>query len=212
MPTPNALYAALPEEKATLQLGVNLARALPSLLSHNQGRALCIYLEGDLGAGKTTLTRGFLRALNYVGTVKSPTYTLVESYAFTQEMAKPVATLPDFSADSADLEAANIEAQICGQAAEVHETVPQLQVYHFDLYRLADPEELELMGIRDYFAHAPCVCLIEWPDKGEGFLPESDLVIKLEHQSTGRTLTVSSVLFSPAELALLTNSREIPYA
>ncbi len=63
----------LPDEAATLALGACLARQL--------GPGLCLHLEGDLGAGKTTLVRGLLRALGYAGRVKSPTYTLAETYA-----------------------------------------------------------------------------------------------------------------------------------
>ena len=65
------------------------------------------------------------------------------------------------------------------------------QVYHFDLYRLAAPEELEYMGARDYFGEE-ALCLVEWPERGSGFLPDADIVVRLEYWQDGRRIHLDS--------------------
>lgn len=76
MSRPASRQFELPDEAATLALGACLGRALAAGSS--------VWLQGDLGAGKTTLTRGILRELGFAGRVKSPTYTLVELYELSR--------------------------------------------------------------------------------------------------------------------------------
>ena len=136
------IHYELANEEATVALAGKLAQHC------HQG--MVIYLEGDLGAGKTTFSRGFIQQLGHKGNVKSPTYTLVEPYE-----------------------------------------IADWRVFHFDLYRLSDPEELEYMGIRDYF-DPDCICLIEWPDKGANLLAPADLHITIECNHTGRVLSMQA--------------------
>lgn len=132
------LYLA--DEDAMVALGTRIAQV-------TQGHGI-VFLDGDLGAGKTTLSRGIIRGLGHVGSVKSPTFTLVEPYE-----------------------------------------IGEIRAFHFDLYRLVDPEELEYLGIRDYLED-DALCLIEWPQNGAGFLPKPDLTITISPHDSGRSLSL----------------------
>jgi len=70
-------------------------------------------------------------------------------------------------------------------------TLDSLNVYHFDLYRINDPEELESMGIRDY-CDGKSICLFEWPEQGGGSLPPADLILSLSHSAPGREVIIES--------------------
>ncbi len=145
----DSLKLSLQDEEATIKAGAKLALVFIDFVL-SEDHAIIVYLEGDLGAGKTTLTRGLIHSLGFAGVVKSPTFTIVEPYQ-----------------------------------------VANLKIYHFDLYRLADPEELLYLGGRDYYEKGS-LCLVEWPSLGQGVLPKADVKIKLLHQEQGRTLIIEN--------------------
>jgi len=154
-----SLAAATAEE--TEQIGAWLAAARPA------GDALKVaYLTGDLGAGKTTLARGFLREAGVKGAVKSPTYTLVETYRAGADAA---VGSPD-AGGGADARASALGARAASAAPATF--------VHLDLYRLIEPSELENLGLRDW-AVPGHVWLVEWPERGAGHLPPADLVVTL---------------------------------
>lgn len=135
------LSAHLADEAATLAF----AR---ELLPYLEGAPL-VFLEGQLGAGKTTLVRGILRLLGHTGSVKSPTYTLLEPY------------------------------EVAGRT-----------IYHFDLYRIGDSDELDFIGI-DELVDADALKLIEWAERGAARLPDPDVAIRLSLEGEGRHVEVS---------------------
>lgn len=126
---------SLPDPEATDLLGAQLGRTRPE--------HAVVHLRGDLGAGKSTLARALLRSLGVQGSIRSPTYTLVERYPLPQG----------------------------GEA------------WHLDLYRIADPGELEYLGLDGDEA---TLWLVEWPERGLGALPRPDLIVDLSVNRSGR--------------------------
>ncbi|WP_026075549.1 tRNA (adenosine(37)-N6)-threonylcarbamoyltransferase complex ATPase subunit type 1 TsaE [Noviherbaspirillum massiliense] len=137
----------LHDEAGTAAMGAALARALVP--------GLVIYLHGELGAGKTALTRALLHAAGHAGAVKSPTYTLAEPYTVS----------------------------LAGQP---------LHVIHFDLYRMASPEEFLDAGFRDHF-NEQNVCIVEWPEKAAPVLPSPDVDVFLTVAGAGRDIELQAL-------------------
>ena len=134
MPVANEMRnRVLADEDATVAFG----RELLDAIRQHCGDSATVYLHGNLGAGKTTLVRGFLRMMNHLGAVKSPTYTLLEPY------------------------------RTAGG-----------DVFHFDLYRLKSPEELEFLGFDEIFT-SPGYKFVEWPEQGAGWLPPANVEVSL---------------------------------
>ncbi len=128
-----------------------VAKFAQTLAHHakNLNRCIVIYLEGELGAGKTTIARNFIQTFGFKR-IKSPTYSLVESYH--------------------------------------HHNI---NIHHFDCYRLSDPQELEYIGIREYLQDN-YIQLIEWAELGKGVVPDADLIINISGENHTRTLTISA--------------------
>lgn len=139
------------DEPQLVQIAARLAPALRA------GGVL--ELRGDLGAGKTTFARALLQALGVDARIKSPTYSLIESYR-----AGP------------------------------------LDIHHLDLYRIADPGELEWLGLAE-LTGGTSLLLVEWPERGGGALPPADLQLRLSHADPGRDLV--AIAMSAAGAAML---------
>jgi len=127
----------LKDTAATEKLGKDLAGALP-----DDAGGWMILLQGELGAGKSTLARSMIRALGHSGNVPSPTYTLVEPY------------------------------ELNGKT-----------IYHVDLYRIGDENELEFLGWSDL---REGLLLVEWPERVQGLSDQGDVLVKLGYGGGGR--------------------------
>lgn len=136
----SSLQWRLSDESATARLAVQFGRCLDS--------GLVIYLDGPLGAGKTSFARALLTSIGVGERVKSPTYSLIEGYVAEGRPA-----------------------------------------WHLDLYRIADPGELEWLGL-DALADPAAIVLVEWPERGAGALPAADLLLHLDYDEEGRSATL----------------------
>ena len=123
----------------TKKLGQELAK---EILKRKGKAAFVVFLDGDLGTGKTTLVKEIIFALGVKEKVKSPTFTIIEPYELNNE-----------------------------------------NIYHVDLYRIIDPTELEIIGLREYLNESNAIIFIEWPEKSYGYLKKFDLKISLKHLS-----------------------------
>lgn len=125
-----------------------------------------LLLEGQLGAGKTTFTQGLALGMGISELVSSPTFTLLKEYVGQVPVAN-------------------------GQEGSPARRGPAL--YHFDLYRLDDPEEILDLGFEDYFYDDSGVCVVEWADKAATLWSDGHLSIRLKTMSeTKRSLLLTA--------------------
>lgn len=134
----------LPDEAATTAFGRELLDALPQDLA-----GWTLLLTGELGAGKSTLARAFIKAAGHTGAVPSPTYTLVEPYNLARG-----------------------------------------NIYHVDLYRVSDEDELRYLGWNELDDGCR---IVEWPDRAPGLMGQADLAITLSYDGLGRTIEVEGL-------------------
>lgn len=138
-----AVSINLPTQNESEKVAARLANCLAP--------PLVLTFRGEIGAGKTTIIRAMLRTLGINSAIKSPTFSLVESYSSQQ-----------------------------------------LQIHHFDLYRIHDEAELEYIGFRDYFSHNT-ICCIEWPERVAHGLDCADIDFNLTLKGAGREMKISAL-------------------
>lgn len=133
----------LRNEEETLEFG--------RMIGKNMEEGILVCLNGDLGAGKTCLTKGIAQGLEIEEDVTSPTFILVEEYE------------------------------------------GRLPLYHFDVYRIDDPEELYFIGFEEYLGKE-AVVIIEWSSRIEEILPIERLDIDISRTGEDeREITLSAV-------------------
>ena len=157
----------LSSEQDTEAFALELAKQIQNIFQikkNHLDKALHFSLVGDLGVGKTTLTRHILRSLGHSGKVKSPTYGLCEPYQL------------------------NINEK--NNTNAISKII--LPFHHFDLYRMSYAKEWMDAGFRDVFSE-PGICMVEWPEKAEGTLPKADWIISLStNDDETRSLMITS--------------------
>lgn len=117
-------------EQETEQIGEAIGRAAEP--------GTVVALIGDLGTGKTTLTKSIARGLGVTETVTSPTFNIIREYKSGR-----------------------------------------IPLYHFDVYRIGDPDEMFELGYEEYF-YGDGICVVEWADIIEELLPEDAVIIRIE--------------------------------
>ena len=117
-------------EKETERIGEAIGRAAEP--------GTVVALIGDLGTGKTTLTKSIAKGLGVTETVTSPTFNIIREYKSGR-----------------------------------------IPLYHFDVYRIGDPDEMFELGYEEYF-YGDGICVVEWADIIEELLPEDAVIIRIE--------------------------------
>ena len=168
----------------TQQLGQQLGELL-------RGGELLL-LEGQLGMGKTTFTQGLARGLGITATINSPTFTLLKEYVGPSRPVSSASSVPYHNEPVSQI------GHLRRRERRSERLNRRPSLYHFDLYRLEDPEEMFALGFDDYFTDASGVCVVEWADRAEGLWPRERLDILLHlmgETERGLTFTASGTRY-----------------
>lgn len=142
--------------RAELPEFVRNVRAVLKLLPQKSGASI-VYLNGDLGAGKTTFVQELAREYGIEGAVPSPTYVLMRSYDIPQGSGRTSFGTPR----------------------------RYKKIVHIDAYRLEKPAEFKALRPEEFLNDPGALVLIEWPERAEGLVPPPDVVLNFSNQGTG---------------------------
>ena len=147
--------------KETKKIAADLAK---KLIKKRFNKALVVALEGELGSGKTTFTKGFSKALGIREKILSPTFVLIHRHKIQKSKIKNQNDILKFK-----------------------------NLYHVDAYRLKTEKDLLKLGVKEIFNNPENIVLIEWADRVKKIIPKTAIWIRFEHLGKNKRRIIARV-------------------